>query len=77
VDIGFCWDSCCVVDNTEVVILVAFVVLSNNVGRVNAYTLTMIIRVTAGIDNRILLSNAVYTSQCHQGGELSVWWVIR
>jgi hypothetical protein len=35
--------------------------LLNNVGRVSGYALTMIIRATARIVSRILLSNAVRT----------------
>lgn len=51
--------------------------LLNNIGRVSGYALTMIIRATARIVNRILLSNAVRTTQCHQADGLGIRKVIR
>ena len=77
-DIGFCCGSCCVVSDSEGAVLVAFAAeLLNNVGRVSGYALTMIIRATARIVNRILLSNAVRPTQCHQTDGLGIRKVIR
>ncbi len=51
--------------------------LLNNVGRVSGYALTIIIRAIARIVNRILLSNAVRPTQCHQTDGLGIRKVIR
>ena len=69
-DIGLCWGFCSFVDDNEGVVLVALAAgLLNNVGRVSGYILTMIIRGTARIVNRLLLSDHMQITRCHQGGK--------
>jgi hypothetical protein len=48
----------------------------NNVGRVGGYTLRIIIRATARIVYRILLSKGVSTTEYHQASELALKIVI-
>lgn len=59
-DVGFCWGSCSVADENEGAVFVALAArLLNNMGRVSGYTLTMIIRASAMIVKRLLLSDGM------------------